>query len=248
MANGILYDSTLCVGCRQCEEACAKRWGLAYTDQIAKQERTSAAKLTTIRTVGESFSRKMCMGCADPACASACPVKALEKTTLGPVIYHEDKCIGCRYCMTACPFQVPSYEWNSRTPLVRKCDNCYERQIAGKPTACTEACPTGATICGEFSAMVAEAQKRLAEKPGDYNGRIYGIKEVGGTSVLILAKVPFDQLGYRTDLPERPLPTGTGVALGAVPDVVAIGTTLLGGIYWITHRREKVAREEGGRR
>jgi formate dehydrogenase iron-sulfur subunit len=247
MAKGILFDSTMCVGCRQCEEACAKKWGLPYDEKIAQEERLSAHKLTTVQTFGETYNRKLCMGCLDPGCASACPVGALEKTSLGPVIYHGERCIGCRYCMVACAFQVPSYEWNKRTPLVKKCDNCYDRQQGRKPTACSEACPTEATISGDLDELIAEAKKRLAERPDDYNGKIYGLTEVGGTSVLVLAKVPFEQLGMRTDLPAKPLPPITGAALSAVPDVVAIGATLLGGIYWITHRREQVEREEGGR-
>ena len=75
---------------------------------------------------------------------------------LGPVVYDADKCMGCRYCMQACPFQVPSYEWNSRLPKMRKCDMCYERQLHGKPTACTEACPVGATIDGSHIAYSAD--------------------------------------------------------------------------------------------
>jgi formate dehydrogenase iron-sulfur subunit len=152
--------------------------------------------------------------------------------------------MGCRYCMAACPFQVPAYEWNARIPRVKKCDECHERQIKGQPTACTEACPTGATACGERDAMIAEARKRLAEKPTEYHQAIYGLTDVGGTSVLILAAVPFDQLGLRVDLPKEPLPALTWKVLSHIPDIVALGSVLLGGIWWITHRREEVAAAE----
>jgi formate dehydrogenase iron-sulfur subunit len=155
--------------------------------------------------------------------------------------------MGCRYCMTACPFQVPTYEWNARLPKVRKCDMCFERQSKGQPTACTEACPTGATICGERDTLVAEARKRLAEKPKDYYPRIYGLEEVGGTSVLYLSAVPFEQIGLKTNLPRDPIPALTWRVLSLVPDVVSIGSVLLGGIYWITNRRDEVARKEGKR-
>jgi formate dehydrogenase iron-sulfur subunit len=114
MVKAVLYDSTQCVGCRLCESACAEKWGLPYNDTVAAEESLSAHKLTTIKTHGERYSRRLCMHCQEPACASACPVGALRKTTLGPVVYDADKCIGCRYCMTACPFGVPSYEWTSR--------------------------------------------------------------------------------------------------------------------------------------
>jgi formate dehydrogenase iron-sulfur subunit len=244
MALAILYDSTLCVGCRQCESACAERWGLPYNDAVAAEEKLSDHKLTAIQTHGEKFSRRLCMHCNEPTCASVCPVGALQKTALGPVVYYEDRCIGCRYCMTACPFQVPAYEWSKRWPRVKKCDMCYDRQKAGKPTACTEACPTGATICGDRDALIAQARRRIAEKPKDYYPKIYGLQEVGGTSVLFLSSVPFEQIGLRTTLPQQALPALTWRALAAVPDVATLGFVTLGGIYWITHRRETVAAAE----
>jgi formate dehydrogenase iron-sulfur subunit len=244
MSQGILYDSTLCVGCRECEKACAARWSLPYNETIGAEEQISAHKLTAIQTHGERFSRRLCMHCNEPSCVSVCPVGAFQKTALGPVVYDQTKCIGCRYCMLACPFQVPTYEWGSRTPRVRKCDMCYDRQMAGKPTACAEACPTQATICGDRDQLIAEARRRLAEKPDQYFPRVYGIDEAGGTSVLFLSAVPFEQLGLKTKLPHEPLPLLTWRALSLVPDVVSAGAVLLGGVYWITHRREKVAAAE----
>lgn len=248
MSRAILFDSTLCVGCRSCEGACAGRWGLPYNDKVAAEERISAHKLTTIRTHGERFSRHMCMHCGEPTCASVCPVGALQKTPLGPVVYDAGKCMGCRYCLQACPFQVPTYEWNQRLPKMRKCDMCYERQSKGQPTACTEACPTGATMGGERDALIAEARKRLAEKPGQYVNRIFGVQEVGGTSVLYLSAVPFEQIGLNTNLPKEAMPGLTWQVLEAVPDVVSTGSLLLGGVYWITSRRAEVAKKEGRRK
>ena len=134
---------------------------------------------------------------------------ALEKTALGPVVYDASRCMGCRYCMQACPFQVPSYEWDKRLPKMRKCDMCFERQSAGKATACSEACPMGATISGERDALIAEAKQRIAAKPDGYYPKIYGLSEVGGTSVLYLSAVPFEQIGLRTNLPQEPLPETT---------------------------------------
>lgn len=248
MSRAILYDSTLCIGCRACEGACADRWGLPYNEKIAAEETISAHKLTTIETHGDHFSRRMCMNCEKPACASVCPVGALQKTALGPVVYDADKCMGCRYCMQACPFQVPSYEWSARLPRMRKCDMCFERQSQGKPTACAEACPVGATKNGERDELVAEAKRRLAEKPGEYYQKIYGIQEVGGTSVLILSAVPFEQIGVRTNVPSEPLPDTTWRVLELLPDVVSSGAVLLGGIWWISNRREEVAKAEGRRK
>lgn len=246
MAKAILYDSTLCVGCRSCESACSAKWGNPYNDNIAKEEQLSAHKVTAIQTFGEKYMRRLCMHCEVPTCASVCPVGALEKTALGAVVYDEDKCMGCRYCMAACPFQVPTYEWNAMVPRVKKCNLCYERQIKGEPTACTKECPTNATICGDRDAMIAEAKKRLAEKPGEYYPGIYGLSDVGGTSVFMISALPFNQLGLRMDLPKEPLPALTWKVLSHIPDVVVLGSVLLGGIWWITHRRDEVAAAEGG--
>jgi formate dehydrogenase iron-sulfur subunit len=245
MAKALLYDSTLCVGCRECEGACSKKWGLPYNEKIAQQENISAHKLTAVQTFGERFSRRLCMHCVEPTCVSVCPVGALQKTTLGAVIYDEPRCIGCRYCMLACPFQVPSYEWNERLPRIKKCNLCHERQVVGKVTACSEICPTNATITGEREALIAEARKRLAQKPTEYYQRIYGVREVGGTSVLYISAVPFEQIGLKTNLPQEALPALTWRALSLVPNVATLGGALLGGVYWITHRREEVAAAEG---
>ncbi|MBI5083532.1 MAG: 4Fe-4S dicluster domain-containing protein [Acidobacteria bacterium] len=245
MSRAVLYDSTLCVGCRQCEEACSTRWKLPYNEKIAAEEVISSHKLTAIRTHGERFSRKMCMHCQDPACASVCPVGALHKTAEGPVIYEEDRCMGCRYCMAACAFQVPTYEWDARLPKVRKCDMCSDRTSKGGVTRCSEACPAGASLTGDRDELIAEARKRIREKPGDYYPRVYGIEEVGGTAVLMIAAVPFEQLGFSKNVPKQALPALTWNALAHVPDVVVMGSVLMGGVYWISHRREEVAKEEG---
>jgi len=247
MARAILYDSTLCVGCRECEKACAAKWGLPYDDKIGSEEKLSAHKLTTIRVFGDHFSRKLCMHCNEPTCASVCPVGAFTKTALGPVVYDAEKCMGCRYCMEACPFQVPTYEWDKFAPRVRKCDMCFERQSHGKLTACAEACPVGATLNGDRAALVSEARQRLAAKPDQYYQKIYGLTEVGGTSVFFLSAVPFAQIGLRTGVPQEPLPETTWRVLELLPDVVSTGTVLLGGIWWITNRRSEVAKKEGKR-
>jgi len=245
MPKAILYDSTLCIGCKACEGGCAERWGLPYNDKVASEEKISAHKLTAVETHGERFCRRLCMNCLQPACVSVCPVGALTKTELGPVTYDAAKCMGCRYCMQACPFQVPSYEWNQRLPKMRKCDMCFERQSQGKVTACSEVCPVGATINGDRDALIAEARQRIAAKPDSYYGKIYGLKEVGGTSVLYLSAVPFEQIGLRTGVPQEPLPETTWRVLELLPDVVSTGAVLLGGIWWITNRRAEVARKEG---
>jgi formate dehydrogenase iron-sulfur subunit len=247
MPKAILYDATLCIDCKQCEAACAEQNKNPYSDAIAKEQRTSDHKFTFVSdTHGDKYMRKLCMHCLDPTCVSVCPVGALEKTKRGPVTYDESKCMGCRYCMVACPFGVPKYEWTKAIPRVRKCILCPDRLAAGKPTACAEACPTGATTFGERDELIAEARRRIAAEPGKYVPHIYGLNEVGGTSVLILSSVPVEQFGYPSPsrYGNKPLPPLTADMLEHVPQVVTIGWAVLGGIWWITNRRDIVAEAE----
>lgn len=245
MSKALLYDATLCIGCKACEQACADQNKLPYSTAVAAEDKQSDHKYTVVLTKGEHFMRRLCMNCLDPACASVCPVGALRKTPAGPVIYEETRCMGCRYCMAACPFGVPKYEWGKVLPRVRKCTMCPDRVAAGQPTACAEACPTGATKFGERDDLIAEARQRIHDSPGKYLNHIYGLTEVGGTSVLLLSAVPFEQFGYRTELPNDPLPMLTYRVLSRIPDIIPLGGVLLGGVWWITHRREEVAAAEG---
>jgi formate dehydrogenase iron-sulfur subunit len=240
MTKALLYDATLCVGCKECESACASQNGLPYDETIAA-ERTSYRKYTTVLSAGEEkYMRRLCMHCLEPACASVCPVGALYKSADGPVLYDEDKCMGCRYCMVACPFGVPKYEWAKLAPAVQKCIMCSERLAAGQVTACTEACPTGATITGERDALIAEAHKRIRETPGQYLNHVYGEKEAGGTGTLLLSSVPFEKFGYKAVTSEK-LPDLTYRILKYVPEYSTLSFVMLGGIWWICNRRDEVA-------
>lgn len=242
-AKALLIDITQCVGCNNCQAACK---------EVNKQPDTVENRLTpTAYTAlqeyeGGVYVRRMCQHCKEPTCASVCPVGAFTKTAEGPVLYDEAKCIGCRYCIQACPFQVPRYEWSSNNPRVRKCRLCAERVAAGQPTACAEACPTGATKFGDRDELLKEAYERIRNNPTGYVHRVYGVTEVGGTSVLYLSAVPFEKLGFKTQVETTPLPALTANAMEKIPGVVTVGTALLYGIYWITSRREEVARTEGG--
>jgi len=240
MSKALLYDATVCIGCKQCEQACAEKNKLRYDDTVAAEERQSDHKYTAVLTKGDKFMRRLCMNCQEPACASVCPVGALRKTAAGPVTYDADRCMGCRYCMVACPFGVPKYEWSKVLPKVQKCTMCSDRVATGQQTACADTCPTGATKFGERDDLIQEAQKRIRDNPGKYVDHVYGVSEVGGTSVLLLSSVPFEQFGYRTDLSKDPLPILTYRVLSRIPDFVPLGGMLLGGVWWITHRREEV--------
>jgi formate dehydrogenase iron-sulfur subunit len=185
------------------------------------------------------------MHCEEPACASVCPVGALHKTSEGPVVYDEDKCLGCRYCMAACPFGIPKYEWSKNVPRVRKCILCYERLVRrGKPTACASVCPTGATTFGERSDLIAEAQRRIDGEPGRYLRHIFGVQEAGGTSVLYISPVDFDKLGMPVALRSASYPQLTWSVLSRLPKVVSVSGVAMAGVWWIMNRRETVPIEE----
>ncbi len=237
--KGILVDITKCIGCGACEKACKMRNDLP----LELEKNLSATAYTVVEErLPSTYVRRMCMHCEEPTCVSVCPVGALTKTSIGPVIYDKDKCIGCRYCMFSCPFHVPRYQWDKVVPYIQKCYMCYDRVEEGSEPACTAACPTGASIFGDRDDLIKEAKKRIAEKPDKYVNHIFGLEEVGGTSVLYLSNVPFEKLGYPFDvkLPDKPLPKYTWAVLDKVPTVILVGGVVLTGVWWITSRRDEV--------
>jgi formate dehydrogenase iron-sulfur subunit len=239
--KAMLIDITLCVGCNACQDACKEKNHLPG----GKETRLSATAYTALEEHGDVFVRRLCQHCEEPTCVSVCPVGAFTKTTLGPVLYDESKCIGCRYCMQACPFQVPRYEWSSTKPRVQKCRLCADRLAEGRQTACAEACPTGATKFGNRDDLIREAYARINAEPDKYVHKIYGQEEAGGTSILYHTSVPFEKLGFNTQLDKTPLPNLTWNALEKIPSIVSVGSIFLAGVWWITSRREEVARAEG---
>jgi formate dehydrogenase iron-sulfur subunit len=240
MAYGILFDVSLCIGCEACLEACQTLHEQPETDTSI----LSAYNFTVVKNKvvqdEDLYFRRMCMHCEDPSCASACIVGAFRKTKEGPVIYDSQKCIGCRYCMVACPFNVPKYEWDKALPLVKKCDMCYDRIIKGQPTACAEACPTEATLFGEREELIQIAKKRIQEEPDKYEPYIYGLAEAGGTSVLILSPVNFEELGFKIKNYQQAFPQNTWRVMREIPSVVGFGGVFLYGLWWIINRREKL--------
>ena len=208
--KAMIQDNTRCIGCRACMVAC-KSWNdrpADITDFFAgegyQNPRDLDANNYTLITFNEIvtgsqpdwvFGRQLCMHCDQPACASACPTTALAKTPLGPVVFDEWRCIGCRACMQACPFLIPKYDYENFAPKIHKCTFCADRLEVGLDPACAKVCPTGAISFGDRDEMVAEAKRRIAEAPGTYIPEIYGLDEVGGTSVLHLSSVPFEQIG-----------------------------------------------------
>lgn len=215
-AMGCLVDTTECIGCRKCEEACNERHGLAAPNESFEEmavlenlRRPDEKSYTVInkyypKNIGSltwrklpSFVKFQCMHCNDPACVSACIVGALTKQPEGPVIYDKNKCIGCRYCMVACPFQIPAYEYNNAlTPEVRKCTFCFNYLKKGKLPACVQVCPKEVLTFGKRSDLLDLARWKMKKNPGKYVDHIYGEKEVGGTSWLYLANEPFEKIGF----------------------------------------------------
>jgi len=239
--KGILIDVTRCIGCGQCASACQTSHGLIDNPQ----PKLSATAFTVIQPVKDRNVRRMCMHCEDPACVSACPVGALKKSAIGAVIYDASLCIGCRYCMIACPFGVPKYEWTKLAPYVKKCDMCYARQLSGQQPACTEVCPVQAAEFGDREELLEVARQRIRENPDKYVRRVYGSEEVGGTSVMFLSDVPFEELGFVAPAQgKNPVPVLTAAALGDVPTVVLVGGSMLSALYWVHQRKLAVALAE----
>jgi len=271
-----LIDVANCIGCRACQVAC-KQWNEQEGEQTTMEAElgfqnpaTLSAKTYTLIAFHElenaqkpggvesAFVMQRCLHCLEPACVSACPTTALYRQPDGPVSYNEDKCIGCRYCMLACPWDVPTAEWDTRAPKISKCTHCADRAdqpvpvaFNGKPLAgdaskrfaesiaipaCVKACPADALRYGTRDEMLRLARKRIADRPDKYVDHIYGEKELGGTSVLYLSTVPFEKLGF-PKYGEKPFPAFTAAALGAVPPAVIALGALLGAAYAFFRKR-----------
>jgi len=241
-SKGLLIDISKCVGCKECARACAD------ANNLPQEEATelSATHYTVVQSYfdDQTFVRRLCMHCNEPTCVSVCLVGAFRKTETGAVIYDESKCIGCRYCMQACPFEVPRYEWSKLSPRIQKCKMCYERVAAGGKTACAEACQFDATVFGDRDDLIKEARRRIDSSPGTYVDHIYGLTEAGGTSVLFISNVPFEKLGFPMNLPNTSMPLLSWKVLSQVPKYSVAAGVVLFGIHWITARRTEVAQFE----
>ena len=242
----ILTDTTKCIGCGECVIACKRtnklepekprRW--QSDDGLSSRNWTSVV----FREDGK-FVRKQCRHCIEPACMSVCPVKAFSKTPEGAVVYDPKRCIGCRYCMMACPFGIPRYDWDKSVPYVQKCTLCAPRIAKGEHPACTTACPTKATIYGERDELLAEARKRIRENPGKYVNHVWGEDEVGGTSVLYISDIDLSFLHYGQPLGKKPFPELTEPAMSAVPFAFVGMGAAMAGLHWIFGRRNKLSKQ-----
>jgi formate dehydrogenase iron-sulfur subunit len=263
MAKAVLVDITKCIGCKACQVAC-KQWndlpakipefvdGLTGPPDMDGDTYT-VVKFKVLEKDGDykiRSAKTQCMHCLEPACVSACFAKALEKDPkTGAVIYHPHLCVGCRYCMLACPFSIPKYQWEKRFPLVSKCQFCfdpedkYDRLSYGLKPACVDTCITGALTFGERDELLKEAWSRINSDPS-YIKKVLGETEAGGTSWLYISDVPFENFGFRSDLGTRPLPEYSHDFLKYTPAIAVGWGTLLTLMYHYTKRREQIASEK----
>ena len=253
---GVLVDTTVCIGCRKCEWACKTAHNLetppvsAYEDRsvFAKMRRPDPGAFTVVNeykpSPGSSVPtdvKVQCMHCDHPACVSACIVGAFSKLENGSVVWDTDKCIGCRYCMVACPFQVPSFQYDKAiNPEIRKCDFCFTRTAKGQLPACVEICPMEVLTYGKRNNLIEVARKRIQLYPDRYINHIYGEHEVGGTSWMYLAGQDFPKLDF-PKLGESPAPGVSesiqhGLFAYFVPPIALYA--LLGGIMWINKNKK----------
>ena len=281
-ALGLLFDSTLCIGCKACVAACKSAndlppdyntpahglWDVpldttAKTFNVIKVFQNGKAEHKDQVQDGYAFSKKSCLHCVDPSCVSACPVSAMTKDPkTGIVAYDPDACIGCRYCVVACPFEVPKFDYDSPTGQIGKCELCRHRMPDGHFAACAEVCPTGATLYGKVSDLKVEAKRRLSLKAGDmtryprgdlsdgpdrswegpvapYVQHLYGDKELGGTQMMYLSAVPFQNLGMPSPLPERSYASKSeGLQHGLYSGLV-LPIALFGAMTWVARRNSK---------
>lgn len=259
---GVLVDTTVCIGCRNCEWACKTAHGLPsqpidkYSDRSVFKEmrRPNEKALTVVNEYSNPKNASLptdvkvqCMHCDHPACVSACIVGAMSKQENGSVIWDTDKCIGCRYCMVACPFQVPSFQYDEAlNPKIMKCDFCFERTKKGKLPACVEICPVETLTYGPRSELIRIAREKIKRDPDRYINHIYGEYEAGGTSWMYLANQDFAKLAFPNP-GDKPMP-GTsesiqhGIFAYFVPPVSLYA--ILGGIMWITKKRSESEQEK----
>lgn len=242
-----LIDVSRCIGCGSCQRACnevkAQPASAAESPTLSAQNFTIVDRYELTGGVERNVKRQ-CMHCLQPACVSACTVGALKRVEPGIVTVDASKCIGCRYCQYACPFNVPTFAWEGALGVIRKCDFCQDRLAAGEKTACSAACPTGALKGGTREAMLAEAHARIKANPDRYVDHVYGEHEVGGTARLYISDVAFEELKF-PKLAETRVSQYTEPIMAKTP-VIALGVaTVATGLFSLLGRRAEHEHDDG---
>ncbi len=250
---GMLIDLTRCTGCNSCALACKESNNLPHANVVPGALDSDAFTFVdahqVITATGQTETRyvkRQCMHCMNAACASACPAAAMHTSDEGPVVYRPNRCLGCRYCQLACPFEVPRFDWeNGVNPVISKCWLCYDRLQAGQKPACAEACPTGTLRFGQREELLAQAHAQIASNPGRYIDHVFGEFEVGGTSMLYISDVPFEQLDFPTGLPQTAPPEKTEKIMSKLPFVIGGVAAVMTGTAIYTHRSPTKSIERG---
>jgi Fe-S-cluster-containing dehydrogenase component len=258
-AVGMLYDSTLCIGCKTCVVKCREANGM--TPQKTKADhglhdmqtdldydtKTVIKLFRNQESEGPAFSfiKQQCMHCLDPACVSACMLGSLQKREHGVVTYDVNLCVGCRYCQIACPFGVPKFDFSSATPTIVKCEMCMPRLKEGKEPGCTEVCPRKAVIYGKREDLLKEAHARLARQPGRYQPKVYGEHDAGGTQVLYLNPkgIPFEKVGLPV-LGDESVPHLSDTVQETVYQGMLTPAALFAGLAFIIRKNHKHEHDE----
>jgi len=238
---GMLMDTTKCIGCKRCVVACQTSHDLPVNADVTSLS-PHALSFVDVRNISPDPNKpviktvkRQCMHCQEPGCVSACTVGALQKLPSGPVVYDSAKCIGCRYCMYACPYGVPTFEWSKQLSLMVKCDGCINLVKNGQPTACSAACPVGAIKYGKRSELLTIAHQRIDDPQANYIKHVYGETEAGGSSRIYLSAVPFEQLGF-PQLPDASAAEASEKIMHATPIIAGAMATVLTTLYFITKR------------
>jgi Fe-S-cluster-containing dehydrogenase component len=251
--RGLLVDVVRCIGCRACVTKCREANGKTADVQVIEGAAydapmdLNAQTLTVIKrwSAGraEGFVKAQCMHCVHPACVSVCMLQALHKGKDGVVEYDADKCVGCRYCQVACPFNVPKFEWAKAIPRIVKCELCRHRIPEGKGPACAEVCPRDAVTAGPRGELLAEARRRIAARPEAYQPLIFGERDGGGTNVLYLSPVSFDQIGL-PELGDEPAPALAEAVQHGIYQGFAAPVALLGALSFVTWKNRRRPSDE----
>ncbi|WP_225783904.1 formate dehydrogenase subunit beta [Xenophilus sp. Marseille-Q4582] len=214
-----LIDVSKCIGCKACQTACMEwndlRQEPGHTVGVYDNPADLTENAWTVMKFTEYENEESgnlewlirkdgCMHCADPGCLKACPSPgAIVQYTNGIVDFHEENCIGCGYCITGCPFNIPRISQKDKKAY--KCTLCSDRVAVGREPACVTTCPTGAIMFGTKKAMKDQADERIADlkERGFQNAGLYDPAGVGGTHVMYVLHHA-DQPALYSGLPKEP--------------------------------------------